>query len=230
MPATSLRDKHSTWGVQKLLLYRAKRLEGLWFCRTGGACAQSASLESIFGPDVPKTRVWRSSSMLARPQICLEGEGGCLRSPPPLQTSPPPLSRASRATGTALREPGRFQGAMELSFDQSLPATVEKARHPGKRPCLGLPHCGRGQMPLVSLTSLALVRATRPGEKPCFRQRSPENLGPGPPLQKWPPHASSLAVGWPKMAHHEGVPRMRSRTRNFPYFLVLGPLKCISRA
>ena len=28
--------------------------------------------------------------MLTTPQICLEGEGGCLRSPPPLQTTPPP--------------------------------------------------------------------------------------------------------------------------------------------
>ena len=27
---------------------------------------------------------------LTTPQSCLEGEGGCLRSPPPLQTTPPP--------------------------------------------------------------------------------------------------------------------------------------------
>ena len=50
-----------SWGIPNPLFYRAKGFKGLWFCRTGGACAQNAGLEGIFGPDVLGTRVWRWS-------------------------------------------------------------------------------------------------------------------------------------------------------------------------
>ena len=49
------------WGIPNPLFYRAKGFKGLWFCRTGGACAQNASLKGLFGADVLGTRVWRWS-------------------------------------------------------------------------------------------------------------------------------------------------------------------------
>ena len=56
-----------------------------------------------------------------------------------------------------------------------------------------------------------------------------ENLGQA-PLNKGPPHASSHAVGWPKMADPEGVPRTRSRNRVFLGFCVVGGPEGISGA
>ena len=40
----------------------------------------------------------------------------------------------------------------------------------------------------------------------------PPRLGTRPSFQKGPPHASSNAVRWPKMAHRGGVPRMAPKT------------------
>ena len=54
--------------------------------------------------------------------------------------------------------------------------------------------------------------------------------GPSPPSRKGHPHASSNAVGWPKMAHREGVPRMRPRNGDFLRFCVFCGPEGISRA
>ena len=48
--------------------------------------------------------------------------------------------------------------------------------------------------------------------RPFQSRGTPGKLGARPPFQKGPPHASSNAVGWPKMAHREGVPRMGPKT------------------
>ena len=71
--------------------------------------------------------------MLTTPQICLEGEGGCLGKPPSPSNFPSPPEGASRATATAVGESGSFQGAMELCLDA-----------PGK---LYFPGSGQGHTP-----------------------------------------------------------------------------------
>ena len=82
--------------------------------------------------------------MLTTPQICLEGEGRCLRSPPPLQTSPPPLRGLQGQPPLLLGSQGAFREPWSYA-----------------------------SMPPVSFTSQALVRATHPGKQPCWGQPPP---------------------------------------------------------
>ena len=64
-----------------------------------------------------------------------------------------------------------------------------------------------------------LLQARQPGKWPSCPCGRLGKSGPGPPSGTGPPHASSNAVGWPEMAHREGVPSMGPPNRDFLAFL-----------
>ena len=72
--------------------------------------------------------------------------------------------------------------------------------------------------------------ARQPGKWPSCPSGRLGKSGPGPPSGKGPPHASSNAVGWPKMPHREGVPRTRPPNPDFLGFCGLCGAEGISRA
>ena len=58
----------------------------------------------------------------------------------------------------------------------------------------------------------------------------PKSSGPGSPLRKWAPHASSQCCRWPGRASERPPPRKRPKNRFFPCFVALRPAEGISRA
>ena len=72
--------------------------------------------------------------------------------------------------------------------------------------------------------------ARQGGKRPSCPSGRLGKSGPGPASGKGPPHASSNAVGWPEMAHREGVPRTRPQNRDFRGFCGLCGAEGISRA
>ena len=132
-----------------------------------------------------RTRVWRPFL----DQICLKPAFGAL------QIGPHHLLRQVHVAGT--RQPSQ-RGPSHAS---SLAVGWPKTAHPeGVSRTRSSNRCGSG-LNLKGLWPRAPARTPSRTSGLGFG-----NLGPGPPSKKRPSHASSLAVGWPKMAHRGGAP------------------------
>ena len=230
------------------MFYRAWGSQTPWFCRTGVPDAQNASLEGIFWPNVLKMRVLRGSILVIstypltqgietpgftgpgapnpwfcrtgvsdapipsreprRPlwsHFCLEGEGGALKPPSP-SNFPSPLTGATSGT----EPPHALSGGLKWLLV-----------------CEGGPQDEASKTAIFWVSACSVVRwaLLEPGRsvscKSGLPPAQPAPVGEARQPGKWPPHASSNAVGWPEMAHRGGPQDEASKSRFSGFLRIL---------